>query len=145
MVEDGGLDPARDDSCAGRQHVQSYLRTAAFVQSDFISTFKAAQLPALVLVFFEMYDIVSLVWELFFGLNLILCASLVYKSGYIPKLVCVLLIAISFAYFIQNCAQPSCRKTRIPLLWLAHFRLPKLYFLCSFYVVVVKPQQYLFI
>jgi hypothetical protein len=67
-----------------------------------LSAFEPGQLHALILVFLEAFNVIALVWGLFFGLHLIISGYLVYKSGYLPRFLGVLLIAVSAAYFVQS-------------------------------------------
>ena len=43
-----------------------------------------------------------LIWGLFFSLHLLVFGYLVYKSGYIPKIIGVLLVVASLSYLIQS-------------------------------------------
>ena len=70
--------------------------------SNFGAVFDPAQISALTFLFLETFGVGSLVWGWFFGLHLVLSGYLVYKSGYLPKLIGILLIVISAAYFIQS-------------------------------------------
>ena len=70
--------------------------------SNFRAVFDPAQISALTFLFLETFGVGSLVWGWFFGLHLVLSGYLVYKSGYLPKLIGILLIVISAAYFIQS-------------------------------------------
>ena len=66
------------------------------------AAFDPAQISALTSLFLETFGIGSLVWGWFFGLHLVISGYLVYKSGYLPKVIGVLLLVISAAYFIQS-------------------------------------------
>jgi hypothetical protein len=70
--------------------------------SNFGAVFDPAQISALTSLFLETFGIGALVWGWFFGLHLVLSGYLVYKSGYLPKFIGILLIIISAAYFIQS-------------------------------------------
>jgi hypothetical protein len=70
--------------------------------NNYSAAFDPAQISALTSLFLETFGIGSLVWGWFFGLHLVLSGYLVYKSGYLPKFIGILLIAISAAYFIQS-------------------------------------------
>ncbi len=70
--------------------------------STFGAAFDPAQISALTSLFLETLGIGSLVWGWFFGLHLVISGYLVYKSGYLPKVIGVLLLVISAAYFIQS-------------------------------------------
>lgn len=66
------------------------------------AAFDPGQITGLTALFLEVFGIGSLIWGWFFGLHLVLSGYLVYKSGYLPKFIGVLLIIISAAYFIQS-------------------------------------------
>jgi hypothetical protein len=70
--------------------------------SGFLAAFEPAQLNALVLVFMEAHETVALIWGLLFALHLVVSGYLVFKSGYLPRFVGVLLLLVSLAYFIQS-------------------------------------------
>jgi hypothetical protein len=67
-----------------------------------LTAFEPAQLHALVLVLMEAHEAVALIWGLLFGLHLVFSGYLVFKSGYLPKYLGVLLLVVSCAYFIQS-------------------------------------------
>lgn len=70
--------------------------------AGYLTVFPPDQLYAFVLLFLDAHAYVVLIWGLFFGLHLFLLGYLVYKSGYIPKLVGVLLVIASLCYLIQS-------------------------------------------
>lgn len=70
--------------------------------ADYLTVFEADQLHALVLLFLNAHDTVVLIWGLFFGLHLLVLGYLVYRSGYIPRIVGVLLVFASSCYLIQT-------------------------------------------
>jgi len=55
-----------------------------------------------VLLFLNAHVYVSYIWGLFFGLHLFVLGYLVYKSGYIPRIVGVLLIIAGLCYLTQS-------------------------------------------
>jgi hypothetical protein len=73
--------------------------------TNHLTVFETDQLHALVSVFVNAF---SLTWELgyvFFGLHLLLLGYLVFKldySGYIPKILGVLLVIASLGYFVDT-------------------------------------------
>jgi hypothetical protein len=69
---------------------------------DYLTAFEPGQLNALVLLFLNLHEVVTYVWGLFFSLHLLFLGYLVYKSGYIPKLVGILLLVASLCYLIQD-------------------------------------------
>jgi hypothetical protein len=70
--------------------------------AGYLTVFAPDQLHALVLLFLNAHEYVVLVWGLFFGLHLFVLGYLVYKSGYIPKLLGILLVIASFCYLTQS-------------------------------------------
>lgn len=59
-------------------------------------------LQALVLLFLNAHESVVLIWGLAFALHLLVSGYLVYKAGYLPKMVGGLLIIAALCYFIQS-------------------------------------------
>jgi hypothetical protein len=70
--------------------------------ATYLTVFAPDQLHALVLLFLNAHESVVLIWGLFFGLHLVVLGYLVYKSGYLPKIIGVLLILASLCYLTQN-------------------------------------------
>lgn len=70
--------------------------------ADYLTVFKTDQLQALVLLFLNAHEGVALIWGLFFGLHLLALGYLVYKSGYIPRILGVLLVIVSLCYLTQS-------------------------------------------
>ena len=70
--------------------------------ADYLAVFKPDQLHALVLLFLNVHEYVAHTWGLFFALHLFFLGYLVYKSGYIPRILGVLLLIASLCYIIQS-------------------------------------------
>jgi hypothetical protein len=70
--------------------------------AGYLTVFEADQVHALVLLFLNAYDYVALVWAMFFALNLLLLGYLVYKSGYLPRVLGIMLALASFGYCIDS-------------------------------------------
>jgi hypothetical protein len=70
--------------------------------ADYLAVFKPDQLHALVLLFLNAHAYVTHIWGLFFALHLFFLGYLVYKSGYIPRILGVLLVIASLCYLIQS-------------------------------------------
>jgi hypothetical protein len=70
--------------------------------TGYLTVFEPNQLYALVLLFLNAHEYVVLIWGLFFGLHLLALGYLVYKSGYIPKIVGGLLVLASLCYLTQS-------------------------------------------
>lgn len=63
--------------------------------------FDAAQLNALVLFFLNLHKADYLIAQVFFGLWSLPLGYLVYKSGFLPKIVGALLIVACFGYLVD--------------------------------------------
>jgi hypothetical protein len=70
--------------------------------AGYLTVFAPDQLHALVSLFLNAHGYVALIWGLFFGLHLFMLGYLVYKSGYIPRILGVLLIIVSLCYLTQS-------------------------------------------
>lgn len=70
--------------------------------ASYLTVFAPEQLQAFALLFLELHESVVFIWGIFFGLHLLLFGYLVYKSGYLPKFLGILLIVVAFCYFVQD-------------------------------------------
>ena len=70
--------------------------------AGYLLVFEADQLQALMLLFLNAYEAVALIWGAFFGLHTLLLGYLVYKSGYLPRILGVLLVVAAFGYLIDS-------------------------------------------
>lgn len=70
--------------------------------AGYLTVFEPAQLDALVLLFLDMNAFVVLVWGLLFGFHLLLLGYLVYKSGFWPRILGILLLLASLGYLAQS-------------------------------------------
>ena len=70
--------------------------------ASYLTVFDPDQLHALVLLFLNAYDDVALIWALFFALHLLVLGYLVYKSGYFPRMLGIMLVVASSGYFIDS-------------------------------------------
>jgi hypothetical protein len=70
--------------------------------SGSLAAFDREQLDALTMVFLDANGFMDLVWGLFFALHLILLGWLVYKSGFFPKILGVLLLLAGGGYFTET-------------------------------------------
>jgi hypothetical protein len=70
--------------------------------AGYLTAFEPDQLHALVLLFLNAHDYVVLIWGLFFGLHLFVLGYLVYRSGYIPRILGILLVIASLCYLVQS-------------------------------------------
>ncbi len=70
--------------------------------ADYLTVFETGQLHALVSLFLNGYNYGFSIGLFFFSFHLGILAYLVYKSGYIPRILGVLLIVSSFGYLMIN-------------------------------------------
>ena len=67
--------------------------------ADYLRAFPTDQLPALVLLFLNMREAgFEIIAQIYFGLWLLPLGYLVYKSGFLPRILAVLLIIAGFGY-----------------------------------------------
>jgi hypothetical protein len=82
--------------------LNSFFALLLLSGAGYLTVFEPAQLNALVLLFLNAHQSVVLIWGLSFGLHLFVLGYLVYKSGYIPKIVGIFLVVASLCYLIQS-------------------------------------------
>jgi hypothetical protein len=70
--------------------------------ADFLAVYEPDQLYALALLFLNANVSVEHIWGLFFALHLFFLGYLVYKSGYIPRILGIVLVVASACYIIQG-------------------------------------------
>jgi hypothetical protein len=68
----------------------------------FLNGFEPGQLHALALLFMNAFESVALIWGLFFALHLVVLGTLVFKSGYIPGVLGILLLVAALCYLVQG-------------------------------------------
>jgi len=70
--------------------------------ADYLTVFSADQLDALVLLFLNLHEAgFEIIAQIFFGLWLLPQGLLVYKSGFLPRILAVLLMIATFGYLID--------------------------------------------
>jgi hypothetical protein len=69
--------------------------------SDYLAVFDASQLQALVLYFLNLHKAGYIIAQVFFGLWLVPLGYLVFKSGFMPKIIGILLMVACFGYLID--------------------------------------------
>jgi hypothetical protein len=69
--------------------------------ADYLAVFSDGQVQALVMYFLNMHEAGYLIAQVFFGLWLLPLGYLIYKSGFMPKIVGVLLMVACFGYLID--------------------------------------------
>jgi hypothetical protein len=70
--------------------------------AGYLAVFTVDQLQALALLFLNAYEYVALIWGAFFGLHTLLLGYLVYKSGYFPRILGVLMVVASLGYLMDS-------------------------------------------
>ena len=72
-----------------------------FSGADYLTAFIADQLQALVLLSLDLYEHGFLISHVFFGLWLFPMGYLVFKSGFLPRFLGVLLVIAGFGYLVD--------------------------------------------
>lgn len=70
--------------------------------SNYIGAFTPTQINALVMLFLNAHESVVIIWGLLFSLHLLIFGYLTYQSGYLPKIIGILLIIVGLNYLISN-------------------------------------------
>jgi hypothetical protein len=70
--------------------------------ANYLAVFDPDQVQALALLFLTAYDSVTLIWGTFFGLQFIGLGYLVYRSGYFPRVLGVLLLCSAVGYLTDS-------------------------------------------
>ena len=102
--------PAGSPSGIGQNNPRSPSRATASVAmiamhgAGYLAVFGTDQLQALVLLFLKGHSLGYSIGLVFFGLSLFVLGYLVFKSGYFPRILGVLLIVASSGYLIDSFA-----------------------------------------
>lgn len=75
--------------------------------SSYLNAFESDQLHALALLFLETHQYGVYIWGLFFGFHLLVLGYLVFKSGFFPRVIGVLMMIGSFGYASESLAAIS--------------------------------------
>lgn len=70
--------------------------------ASYLAAFEPDQLNALVLLFMDVNAFVIIIWGLIFGFHLLLLGYLVYRSGFWPRFLGILLLLASLGYLAQS-------------------------------------------
>jgi len=68
----------------------------------YLNVFEPGQLHALALLFLNAHGNVAYIWEAFFSLHCLVLGYLIFKSGYFPKLLGILMVFASFGYMLDS-------------------------------------------
>jgi hypothetical protein len=82
--------------------INSFVALQLLSGAGYLNVFEPDQLHALVLLFLTVHESVVLVWGLFFSLHLFFLGCLVYKSGYIPRILGVVLVIAGVFYLVPH-------------------------------------------
>ena len=72
--------------------------------ADYLTVFETDQLHAQAMLFLNAFNYGWLIGLVFFGFHLFVLGYLIFKSGYIPRILGVLLIIASLAYLVDSFA-----------------------------------------
>lgn len=78
------------------------ITTLMILKGEVLKTFELSQRQDLAMLFLKINDYAELTLELFWGLWLIPFGQLVYKSGFIPRIIGIFLILNGVAYIIPS-------------------------------------------
>jgi hypothetical protein len=109
--------------------------------ADYLTVFKPDQLHALVLLFLNAREYVEVIWGLFFALHLFFLGYLVYKSGYIPRILGILLVIASLSYLIQGFGNILFPKYKEIFAWVGWSSIIEVVFPLWLVIKGVKDQQ----
>jgi hypothetical protein len=70
--------------------------------AGYLAVFESDQLASLGMLFLKANEFVILLWGVFFGFHLLLLGYLVYKSGFWPRILGILLVLASLGYLAQS-------------------------------------------
>jgi hypothetical protein len=70
--------------------------------AGYLAAFEPAQLNALVLMFMDVNAFMIIIWGLIFGFHLALMGYLIYRSGFWPKFLGIMLWVASLGYLMQS-------------------------------------------
>lgn len=71
-------------------------------KADYLAVFETDQVNALVLLFLNAFNSIWSIGLVIFGCHLLLLGYLVFKSGYIPKILGILLVLAALGYLITD-------------------------------------------
>lgn len=73
--------------------------------ADYLTVFETDQLYAQVMLFINAFNNAWLIGLVFFGFHLLVAGYLIFKSGFMPRIIGILLILASMGYLIDNFAK----------------------------------------
>ena len=70
--------------------------------AGYLTAFQPDQLDALVLLFLNAHQYGVYIWQMFFGFHLFVLGYLIFKSGYFPRILGILMVVGSLGYLTQS-------------------------------------------
>lgn len=70
--------------------------------AEYLTVFEPDQLDALVLLFLNLHESGIYIWQVFLGLHLVVLGYLVFKSGYFPRILGILLMVACLGYLMDS-------------------------------------------
>jgi hypothetical protein len=70
--------------------------------AEYLTVFEPGQLHALVLLFLNLHESGIYIWQVFFALHCVAVGYLVFKSGYFPRILGVLLMVTCLGYLMDS-------------------------------------------
>ena len=70
--------------------------------AEYLTVFEPGQLHALVLLFLNLHESGVYIWQVFFALHWVAVGYLVFKSGYFPRILGILLIVTCLGYLMDS-------------------------------------------
>jgi len=89
-------------SIVGVNLLNMYLPLLFLAQADFLTAFDPAQLQALGLVFLQAHSFGYVIGLVFFGVHCLVLGYLVVRSGFLPRVLGVLLFVAGVGYLIDS-------------------------------------------
>jgi len=70
--------------------------------AEYLTVFEPGQLHALVLLFLNLHDSGVYIWQVIFSFHLLVLGYLVFKSGYFPRILGILLMVACLGYLMDS-------------------------------------------
>jgi hypothetical protein len=70
--------------------------------AKYLTAFEPGQLHALVLLFLNLHDSGVYIWQVFFGLHWLILSYLVFKLGFFPRILGILLMVACLGYLMDS-------------------------------------------
>ena len=86
----------------GTNLLYSYAALLLLSGAGYLKAFEPGQLYALVLLLFDAHNYGAIVWGAFFGLHCLVLGYLIFKSGYFPRVLGILMVIASLGYLTDS-------------------------------------------